>query len=224
MRTKRIGGDFVMPSRQLTSRETQIVALYSALMEEVKIRIATINTLVGGKTGLLGPVVQESCYLQFRFLCELVALSCLVAHEDINATQANKFRKEYSADKILKQLEELHPDYYPFPSTLTTKPGASEIFLHKEGNFLKKTELIDLYVKCGDRLHRGSLKKLLSPKTPVQVNFYEMAAVGQKFENLLSTHTISRLSGNPLFCVLRTIEAAGRVQVSILSSGAPPRP
>jgi hypothetical protein len=94
----------------------------------------------------------------------------------------------------------VHPDFYPFPATITTKSDASEISLHKEGNFLKKAELIDLYGKCGDHLHKGTLKKLFSPKTPIQVNFYTMVAIAQKFENL-STHTISRLSGNPLICI-----------------------
>jgi hypothetical protein len=187
----------------------------------VKIRIATTNTLVSGKTGLLGPLAQEPCYLQFRFMCELIALGCLVAHGDIDATRANKFRKEYSADKILHHLEALHPDYFPFPSTITAKPsGVSEIFLHKEGNFLKKNELI-VYGKCGDHLHLGNLKKLLSSRTPIQVNFHEMVAIAQKFENLLSVHTIARVSGNPLLCILRTIEAGGRVQVSILGPGPP---
>jgi hypothetical protein len=217
--------DFDMTLPLPTSQETQTIALYSAIMEEMKLRTATINTLVGGKTGLFGPLVQETCYLQFRFMCELIALGCLVAHKDIDATQTNKFQKEYSADKILKQLEELHPDYYPFPSTITVKPsGVAEIFIHKSGNFLTKVELIDLYGKCGDHLHRGSLKKLLSSKTPTQVNFHEMVAIAQKFENLLSVHTIARLGGNPLVCILRTIETDGRVQVSILGPGPPPQP
>jgi hypothetical protein len=156
-----VGLDFAMALPPPTARERQTITLYTALMEEVKIRIATTNTLVSGKTGLLGPLAQESCYLQFRFMCELIALGCLVAHGDIDATRANKFRKEYSADKILHHLEDLHPDYFPFPSTITAKPsGVSEIFLHKEGNFLKKNELIDLYGKCGDHLHLGNLKKL----------------------------------------------------------------
>jgi hypothetical protein len=91
--------------------------------------------------------------------------------------------------------------------------------MHKEGNFLKKAELIDLYGKCGDHLHKGTLKKLFSPKTPIQVNFYTMVAIAQKFENL-STHTISRLSGNPLICILRTTGGDNRVQVSLLRPGA----
>jgi hypothetical protein len=208
-----------MALRPPSPQETQTIALYSALMEEVKIRIWTINTLVGGKTGLISPIVQESCYLQFRFMCELIAIGCLVAHGDIEATQSNRFTKKYSSDKILAQLEELYPDFYPIPATITPKPSASELFLYKDGNFMKKTELINLYRECGDHLHKGSLKKLLSPKTPIQVNFYKMVAIAQKFENLLSTHMIAHPSGNPLVCILRTTGADNRVQVALLRPG-----
>jgi hypothetical protein len=46
-------------------------------------------------------------------LCELIALSCLVAHGDIQLPR--QLRKAYAADDMLKQLEALHPNYYPRP-------------------------------------------------------------------------------------------------------------
>jgi hypothetical protein len=122
----------------------------------------------------------------------------------------------------MKELDRLHPDFYPFPVTTTPKGEVVEAFLHKEGNFLKKADLIALYGKCGDHLHRGSLKKLLSAKTPVRTNFPDLLAFGQKIWNLLGHHVISRLSGSPLICVLKNLDNNNRVEVSLLRPGPPP--
>jgi hypothetical protein len=135
-----------MAIRELTDQEKFTISLYTLLMEEIKLRIATINTLVSGKTGLNDYLAQESCYLQLRLMCELVAMSCLVSHGDIKETKTKKFMEQYHAGTILKQLEKLHKDYFPFPTTRTLKNGAVEAFLHKEGegNFLKKRAYQDL--------------------------------------------------------------------------------
>lgn len=77
-------------------------------------------------------------------MCELIAIACLVAHGDINETHATKFRDRYEADRILKQLEGLLADFYPFPSKITKTDKGQEVFLIKEGNFIKKPELIKL--------------------------------------------------------------------------------
>ena len=73
-------------------------------MHEVKVRIDVINHALQGRTGLIAPFVREICWLQLRMLCELVALSCLVAHGDIAFLQPHKVGKSYSADDILDRL------------------------------------------------------------------------------------------------------------------------
>jgi hypothetical protein len=72
-----------------TTKETQ---LYANLMDEVKARIDCINVAVQGRTGFPTPIAREFCYLQLRFLCELIALSCLVAHGDIKSLQSHQNR------------------------------------------------------------------------------------------------------------------------------------
>lgn len=157
----------------LTKDDIATISLYRALMEEVKIRIASINFAVSGQMRCPGPVIEEFCYLQLRLMCELIALGCLVAHGDIQATQTGRLRKEWQADKILLALEGLHPDYYPIPTKEVQEGG--KIFLvlltANEAGFLRKNDLLDLYGKCGNHLHKGNLKKLLSPRTPVQTQF-----------------------------------------------------
>ena len=68
---------------------------------------------------------------------------CLVAHGDLNET--NKLIKFYQADRIIKELEELHPDF--FPVAVIQKVLAPNLFQWplKESGFLTKAEFIKLY-------------------------------------------------------------------------------
>jgi hypothetical protein len=115
---------------------------YSILMHEAKRRLLAMGTALEGKTGLPKGVVCEFCFLQLRMLCELIALGCLTAHGDL---MSGKLRETWQADKIIRGLEELHPDFYPI--------AATEVLFTKE-------ELIKLYWKCGDLLHRGTFETL----------------------------------------------------------------
>ena len=211
-----------MTERRLTKQEVRTIELYTALMEEVKIRIDAFNVTVANQARLPSEIVQENCYLQLRFLCELIALACLTAHGDIGATHATKFREEYSADTILNALEELHSDFYPFPTKITRSGNQVTAELLKEGHFLKKPELIRLYGRAGDVLHRGKFKKLLSPQPPAKVDIPAVVESAQKIMNLLAIHTIARLSGSPLICILRNLDNAERVQVELLHPGPNP--
>ena len=96
-------------------QQQSIIGAYAAIMDEVKIRLDDINMLIGNRGGLAGHVVAESCYLQLRMCCELIALGCLVAHGDIEATKSKGLQKVYSAEKIIQVLAKLHPDFYPEP-------------------------------------------------------------------------------------------------------------
>lgn len=206
------------------SANDEIISLYSALMEEIKLRIETINVLAGGKTGLEPIVVQEACFLQLRLICELIALGCLTAHGDIKETKATKFRKTYEADKILKGLEELHADFYPIPTRVLPKEEGKSVQpleLVKEGDFLKKSDLFTLYGQTGNFLHRGSMKKLLSQERIISPSYAEISKWAKKIVDLLSMHTIARLSGNPLICVMKNTMEANRLTVSIYGPGPP---
>jgi hypothetical protein len=128
-------------------------------------------------------------------LCELIALGCLIAHGEIKAAQANKIQKEYSAEKIIKRLEELHPNFYPYAIHLTicpTPPPGSVSFNRLKSGFISKSELITLYVNCGDSLHRGNLKKLLASSRKTEPpNFADIVGWRNKIVTLLNQHHIA---------------------------------
>jgi hypothetical protein len=209
-----------------TKKQQESIYLYAGLMEEAKIRIACIDGALSGRIAALpGPVIREFCYLQFRMLCELIALGCLTAHGDIQATQTKKLRKEWSPERIIAQLEALHPHFYPQPARSTFLPSGYRQFLPLHSGFLTKGELLALNGKCGDVLHRGGLKKFLSPRTPVQTNFPDVAEWRRKIGMLLDLHIIFLIDGKTRFiCMLRNESDNNRVQVAILETieGLPP--
>ena len=201
-----------------TTDDEKAMALYLSIMEEAKIRAYSINTITNNPIGLPPPLVREYCFLQLRMLCELIALGCLVAHGDIKETKAKDFQKAYKADDILKRLGELHPAFYPVP--VTPVFGNASVHLEViETGFLTKSDLIELYGKCGDVLHKGNLRRLLSPRIPSQTNFPDINNWGQKTLNLLSSHRISRVGGNFHFVTfLEAAQAGGNVLMSIAES------
>jgi hypothetical protein len=203
--------------------------LYANLMGEVKVRIGCINYAVQGRTGFPNPIVREFCYLQLRFLCELVALSCFVAHGDIKSLQSHQTGRTYSADDILKKLTELRPHFYPFAckQTRVGEPGGYSFQLDVlEPQPLPREELLALYGKTHRYLHRGSLKKLLSSPQPIdmEIDLPEIVRWAQKINDLLSVHTIAISEDLLITCVSRNADDSNKVQVATLQKGHTPAP
>jgi hypothetical protein len=156
-------------------------------------------------------------------LCELIALGCLIAHGDIADTHTVTLQKEWSANKIIRKLETLHSNFYPHPIRLTAVSGGSNMD-RLESGFLTKGELLELYnKKCGDELHRGSLKDLLATTQQTQPpNFADIADWTNKIITLLSQHHIASLDNLSHFiCVLKHPESGDHAAVAIALSPLP---
>jgi hypothetical protein len=64
-------------------KKPPIFPLYYALMWEAKGRIRSVEMIANGRTAFFSPMAaRESCFLQLRMLCELIALACVAAHEN----------------------------------------------------------------------------------------------------------------------------------------------
>lgn len=201
-----------------TQANLDAAKVYTSIMEEAKFRALSINTLTGPQIALPVPLLREFCFLQLRMLCELIALGCLVAHGDIEETKLPALQQSYNAGDIVKRLEKLHANFYPSPRKLVFNPG----HVHLEDydrEFLTKDELLTLYGRCGDVLHRGSLRRLLDPKNQSPTDFLDIQHWGQKVLNLLSVHIISRIGGNfHLVVALEAPQVGGNVLVSVAES------
>jgi len=187
-----------------TPRMLKAMHTYGALMTELKIRISWLQYAGQGRTGMDGHMVREFGFLQLRMCCELVALACLVAHGDIDETKASKFQSAGSADDIMKGLEKLNPGSFPHAVVMTT-PGPSHHHFEKrpEADCMTKAEFFRLYTReCGTVLHKGNLRNLLKPTSPIQTHFPELFQPAQRLMFLLGQHIIALNDGNVQFICL----------------------
>jgi hypothetical protein len=194
----------------MTARYDPILKTYNGLMQEVKARFAWIEFVAQGKSGLDSRLVHEFGHLQLRFICELIALGCLAAHGDIKETKSSKFQRAWSANDILQGLERLHPDFFPQPFQRTERTqlvdGRQVRAWHMakcDLDCMTKSELLRLYQRCGDALHRGSLHANLSKPGAVRKSFPDIVQPAQRIANLLSQHRIDLVGGLKLVCVLQ---------------------
>lgn len=201
--------------------------LYAKLMDEVKIRIDVINRATSGHLRLPNPFVREFCFLQLRMLCELLALSCLVAHGDIAFLQSHKLGKSYSADDILDRLSKLRAHFYPKPVIQKiVNPGPPRRFEHEaiEPSPLPKEALLKLYGQTHKHLHRGSLKKLLSSESTIdgELDVQDLVSKAQSINDLLNHHLIWITESQVIMCMLQNKDNNMAVQVAVAEAPSIP--
>jgi hypothetical protein len=190
-----------------TSKQVKAIDLYAALMREARQRIDAVIFILDGGTRLPEAIIRELCYLQFRMLCETIAIGCLVAHGDIVEARIKNFEKEWAADKIMRVLETLKPDFYPQQVTLLP----NVINANTNPNALTKKELFKLYAQCGEFLHRGRVKKVMqlnpNPFAQPKIDSKDILFWNQKIDDLLGCHImtlgLTETKASILLCVLR---------------------
>lgn len=190
-----------MEALQATGRDKTILNLYNGLMDEAKIRLSYLDSALSGRTGLPDRAVHEFSFLQLRYLCELIALSCLTAHGDIAGT--SRLREEFAAGLIVTELGKLHPDFYPRPLKGVKTGPKSYHFAASTTDFLTKADLVCLNGKCGEHLHRGKAKKLFGKNSSLPTNFPEIVSYKHKIEKLLFLHHMSLTDGRQFLCMFR---------------------
>ena len=185
----------------------EAIRLYCFLMEEVKVRFEIINRTYQNPENLPPMMVREICYLQFRSICEIIALACLVAHGDIPETQALK--DTYEPGKIIKRLEQLNPFFYPQPMELIKDEESKRAVLkgRPDVNHLSQQELPTLWGRAGDVLHRSPMVKVLSQQNSTSDDFTDIFNWGAKLTGLLNTHWITLEENKKgMFVTLKTKE------------------
>jgi hypothetical protein len=189
--------------------------LYCNLMVEVRWRTDLVSGVLQGTFGLPRLAAYELCYLQFRLICELVALGALAAHGDIPAAKSGRLIKAYQADAILNGLEKLHPDFYPQPSRQIVGPDGKvkEVVPIKSG-FMTKPELVALYHQCGDLLHRGTLRAI-KPRTAG--DFTKIQEIVTKIITLLNHHQINLIDPKYALFVLMKGKDDGKVHAALMA-------
>jgi hypothetical protein len=174
-----------------------LLVLYASLMEEIKQRIDVTVGITRDRFNLPALAAYELYWLELRMICELIALSWLVAHGDIPSSYSRRLRTTYKPGEILKELEALHPAFYPRP--FNTPAGDLTSVELLESGYITKDELISLHGKSGDVLHKGRLKDLDRKRA---LDFANVDHWQGQIVSLLDKHYISLSDKKTSYCVL----------------------
>jgi hypothetical protein len=189
--------------------------LYLHAMVEVKERMRLIRALVELPFEPL--FIQELCYLEFRYICELIAMACLAAQGDYETQRA--FTESYKPPEIFKCLREIYPDFFPEPveRIITQEPGkprhhhVERFHIH---DAYAEADVTSLWKAAGGHLHRASLKKYL------RTTFSK----GPKLDSIYKhAHGLVRLLGGHMIPILETPEKEVRILVEMGQDDEPCR-
>ena len=131
--------------------ESLDIAQYCDLMEDVKSRVESINQLME-MPGITIRTRVESICLQLRMLLELIVFGSLVSNKDVWQRSQKELQSSQDISKKLRELNRLHPDFYPSPVDLGCSiPGGEPV--HRPDGFLTEDKLIEVYGRLGNILH-----------------------------------------------------------------------
>jgi hypothetical protein len=188
---------FTLDSNEVHKRRE----LYANLMQEIRWRIDSIFLIESqlGKTldKLQHFIANEYHILQLRLIFEAIALGCMIVHKDISSGKLPHF---YQADALIKGLSKIHPDFFPAPVFGYIQPGKPQNrhFEPRPGNFIAKEDIVRLYRKYGEYLHRGTANDFVSRRhDALKPLGKEIGDTARACMTLLSLHTI-KLKDSPV--------------------------
>lgn len=156
----------------------------------------------------------DLCYLQLRKCLELVLFASVLAHDSFGYELEKGLKDKQSKPRnIINKLRQKNPRFYPLPSkeVQTTSSGARNFVRLKEG-YLKESDFVKVYGRCGDWLHA----KRKGPYTDPNVCWNQIGDYTSKLVKLLDIHLI-HLTEELLLLVEMPTEKSGEVEVTIAS-------
>ncbi len=179
--------------------------IYLRLMHELAIRIDLVAQACNGGLNLTPPYAREYAYLQFRRICELIALGCLQLHGDLPLAQTKSAKKEWHADKIMTLLHKNHPHSFPQAIVREKTPEGWNIRANSKPNALTIKEFKELYSECGGVLHRGTIRSLETNDNFKKSDYDTVFKWHGKIIDLMNEHLIGRANGIGYYIIsLRT--------------------
>ena len=145
-------------------RQTQLQIRYLRNMQIIKWRIRAIKDIRTNKCHTTYSATNiEFCALQFRKALELIALSSLISDLDVYREQFSDIEKKWNARWILRDIERIHPNFYPVP--IDIDPTNKGRWLDKTTPYLTK----ELFVSIYKNVERFSMKILFLKKTRIWI-------------------------------------------------------
>lgn len=209
-----------MASKMRAFDEATAVHSYLKLMHEAVIRLDLVSAACNGQLNLTPPYALEYCYLQYRRICELLALGCLQLHGDLPAAKSSAASKEWNAERIMSLLHRNHAHSFPQCVTATKTTDGWSYVANSKPNAMKLSEFKALYNKCGQILHRGTIRTIDAEQPLDKSDYDQLILWSHKIVDLLSQHFVSRAAGKGLYFVQMKSEESGGPTCSVLTGFA----
>ena len=178
---------------------------YLPLMHELATRIQLVADACEGRLNLPNVYAREFSYLQFRYMCELIALGCLQFSGNLPQAQKQSTKKEWNAAKIMKILHKDHADAFPQQAERVQINNVFDIKCNTRPNALKLNEFKDLYFECGEVLHRGNILTNKPSCLFTEYDYQRILNWQSKIVDLMNEHFYPRENGLGYYLVsLRT--------------------
>ena len=194
------------------------ITQYASFMEEIKTRLDAVHPIVrtlGKDGGTPTDFLQaEFCLLQVRFVCELIALASLVAHHPLGVPK--DLLKLWNAERIFRDLEEVNEHCFPKHATINRSDNGVHVKVTRD--IMDRADLQKIYSQCGEMLHRGMIKHVISGKDRI----YDLQKIDvwmSQIGRLLSTHAIMMLDTGVVLIVNMTGGANNSVHVALAKGG-----
>ena len=181
------------------------IALYCDLMMEIRFRADSIVKLQKPIPEMIPDFVRVECLiLQVRKILELIALGSMVLNKSKYMKAYEGFERHWHADRILKDIARVNPDFYPRPAKQTTTEieGLNHHHLtfieETDSSYLWKKDFGKVYEKCAGLLHAQN------PFGTTRDYAYYERSVGNwmtKIEALLSIHVIRLVDDENFYLV-----------------------
>ncbi|MBR2553373.1 MAG: hypothetical protein IKE94_00815 [Aeriscardovia sp.] len=176
------------------------LGLYQDCLYEIKKRTEVIRDHINRKNVEKYLIIEvETVCLQFRKILEKIMLMSLVANKEAYAEQNEKYKKHYHAERIMKDLERINPDFYPVPIIRIKKENDYDELKQVENGYLRKDELIQIYEACGGMMHA---QNPFSAEKPVEELQRKFPVWLTKIIKLLNHHMITLIGGNTMVVAL----------------------
>lgn len=207
-----------MPKSSYPKTIEERAKLYLHCMVEIKERLRLVEGACAADTAPL--FKNEICSLQFRHICELIAIACLAAQGDFKTQRA--FREAYSPALIFNALREIFPFFFPQPSTVTytpaegSNPARHHVAANTKGDAYGEQDIIKLWGRAGNDLHRASVDKYLKATFGKPPTLEPIAKHVLGLVRLLETHLIP--IGTPETSLLLDVRLVGDEEENVVAN------
>lgn len=177
---------------------------YCNLMMEIRHRASAVSKLERPCREFIPDFVRvESMILQIRKILELVALGSLVANESAYKEAYEKFEQHSHADRILRDLERINPDFYPRPAKVSESEQEGvkhhlDVVSSPDESYMRKSDFPKVYKKCGGLLHA---QNPFGSQRDYSYYDFNIPAWMKKIEKLLMVHVIRLIDDNNYYLI-----------------------